>query len=345
MKALVLESRMNLSLRDFPIQEEMGPTDVKIKIKACGICGSDVHFYRDGAKSMDGTEQPMILGHEASGIIIGKGEKVKNLEVGDLVCMEPGIPRQWSQQVLEGNYNLDPEVVFWATPPVHGCLRETVVHPAQFCYKLPDGLSAAEGAMIEPLAIGIEAAKKAEIKPGDIGLVIGCGTIGVMCAISALAGGCSKVFITDIMQEKLEIAASYDKNIIPINTTKVNLVDFIKKETGGRGCDVLFEASGNPKVYPEFLFCAKRGAVAVLVGMTMEPISVPVFLLQGLGIRLEGIFRYVNCYDRAINLVKSGKINVNRFINRIFSFDEAIKAYEFAAEGHPDVVKVMIELD
>jgi D-xylulose reductase len=345
MKALVLESKKNLSLRDFPLDEKLGPGDVQIKIRACGICGSDVHFYREGPRTFSGEESPMILGHEAAGTVLAKGDKVSGIEVGDMVCMEPGIPQQWSRQVLEGIYNLDPQVVFWATPPVHGCLRETVIHPAQFCFKLPQGMTLAEGAMMEPLAIGIEAAKKAAIQPGDIGLVIGCGTIGVMCAVSALAGGCSKVFITDVKQEKLEIAAAYDKNIIPINTGGFDLREFIRKETDGHGCDVLFEASGNSGVYPGFLQCAKRGGRAVLVGMMMEPVSIPVVLLQGLGIKVEGIFRYVNCFDRAINLVKSGKIDVKRFISKTFSFDQSIQAYEYADAGYPDTIKVMIELD
>jgi D-xylulose reductase len=345
MKALVLESKKTLSLRDFSLDEKLGPTDVQIKIRACGICGSDVHFYRDGPKTFSGEEHPMILGHEAAGTVIARGDQVTSLEVGDLVCMEPGIPQQWSRQVLEGMYNLDPQVVFWATPPVHGCLRETVIHPAQFCFKLPQGMTPAEGAMMEPLAIGIEAAKKAAIQPGDIGLVIGCGTIGIMCAVSALAGGCSKIFITDVKQEKLEIAAAYNKNIIPINTNSVNLQEFIQKETDGEGCDVVFEASGNPKVYPGFLQCAKRGGHVILVGMMMEPVLIPVVLLQGLGITIEGIFRYVNCFDRAINLVKSGKIEVKQFISKTFAFDQSIQAYEYADAGHPDTIKVMIDLD
>jgi len=172
MKALVLESVKKLSLRDYPINETVGPYDVKIQIKACGICGSDIHYYVEGGIGDYVVREPMILGHEAAGIIIEKGEKVTNLKVGDLVCMEPGIPNMRSPEVLDGMYNIDPDVVFWATPPIHGCLRETVVHPAQFCFKLPEGMTAAEGAMMEPLAIGIEAAKKACIKPGDTALCI-----------------------------------------------------------------------------------------------------------------------------------------------------------------------------
>jgi D-xylulose reductase len=343
MKALVLEEKKKLSLRDVPISETVGPHDVRIQIQACGICGSDVHYYLEGAIGDFVVREPMILGHEAAGVVIEKGAAVKDLELGDLVCMEPGIPNVHSREVLEGMYNIDPDVVFWATPPVHGCLRETVVHPAGFCFKLPRGMSAAEGAMMEPLAIGIEAAKKAAIKPGDTALVVGCGTIGIMCAISALAAGCAKVYISDVKQEKLDIAGSYD-NVIPVNTTKTNLEEFIMKETGGRGCGVIFEASGSPRVYPDFFRCARKGAKAVLVGMMNGTVPIDVSFLQGRGISIETIFRYINCFDRAAALVNAGKIDIKRLISKTFKFENAIAAYEYAAEGRPETVKVMIDL-
>jgi D-xylulose reductase len=344
MKALVLEAVKKLSLRDFPISEKVGPDDVKIQIKACGICGSDVHYYTEGAIGDFVVKEPMILGHEAAGVIVEKGANVKHLAVGDLVCMEPGIPNFQSPEVLAGMYNIDPAVVFWATPPVHGCLRETVVHPASFCFKLPAGMTAAEGAMMEPLAIGIEAAKKAAIKPGDTALVVGCGTIGIMCAISALAGGCSKVIISDVKQEKLDLTAASDKNIVAVNTATANLREVVLAETDGAGCNVIFEASGSPKVYPDFFRCAAKGATVVLIGMMNGFAPIDIAFLQGQGIRIETIFRYCNCFPRAINLVNAGKIDIKRFISRTFPFSESIAAYEFAASGKPDVVKVMIEL-
>jgi len=343
MKALVLESVKKLSLRDFDVKETVGPHDVKIGIKACGVCGSDIHYYLEGAIGDFIVKAPMILGHEAAGVILEKGAAVKNVEVGDVVCMEPGIPTMQRHEVLEGNYNLDPDIVFWATPPVHGCLRETVVHPARFCFKLPEGMSAAEGAMMEPLSTGIEAAKKAQIKPGDVALVTGCGTIGIMCAISALAGGCSKVFISDVKQEKLDIAGSY-ANIIPVNSAKVNLEEFVMRETGGLGADVIFEASGNPRIYPDFFRMARRGGTVVIIGCMNGTAPINIALLQVRGLSIATVFRYTNTFEKALLLVKSGKIDIKRLISKRFKFEDSIAAYEYAAEGHPDVVKVMIEL-
>ncbi|MDR2150286.1 MAG: NAD(P)-dependent alcohol dehydrogenase [Spirochaetaceae bacterium] len=344
MKALVLEEKKRLSLRDFPITERVGPYDVKIKIKACGICGSDIHYFVEGRIGDFIVKEPLIMGHEAAGIVIETGEQVKNLEKGDMVCMEPGVPNLHSRETLEGIYNIDPAVSFWATPPVHGCLRETVVHPAQFCFKLPERMSAAEGALIEPLAIGIEAAKKAALKPGDTALIIGTGTIGVMCAISALAGGCSRVFITDVKQEKLDLIGAYDTAIIPVNTDKTALLPFIMQKTDNKGVNVVFEASGNPRVYPDFFRAVKNGGKAVLVGMMNGTVPLDVALLQGRGISIETIFRYTNCFERAIALVNAGRIDIKRFISKTFSFEDSLAAYEYAAAGRADVIKVMIEL-
>lgn len=152
MKALVLEERRKLSLRDFLIErdEVLGPGDVRIKLHTVGICGSDVHYYTHGGIGQFMVREPMILGHEASGTVIEVGSGVRSLKVGDRVCMEPGIPDPDSRATRLGLYNVDPAVRFWATPPVHGVLRPSVVHPALFTFKLPDNVSFAEAAMVEP---------------------------------------------------------------------------------------------------------------------------------------------------------------------------------------------------
>jgi len=178
-RALVLEERGKLSLREIPLQETLGRRDVRIAVHTVGICGSDVHYYTHGAIGPFIVREPMILGHEASGVIIEKGPDVTDLEIGDRVCMEPGIPDPNSRASRLGLYNLDPAVRFWATPPVHGELRSTVVHPADYTFKLPDCVSFAAGAMVEPLAVGVHAVTKARAEPGNTAVVIGAGPIGV----------------------------------------------------------------------------------------------------------------------------------------------------------------------
>ncbi|MDR0362913.1 MAG: NAD(P)-dependent alcohol dehydrogenase [Planctomycetota bacterium] len=343
MKALVLEKQGVMAIRDMPIQGEMGPDSVRIKVKNVGICGSDVHYYTHGRIGQYAVKEPMILGHEAAGVVEEIGANVKGFRPGDRVCMEPGIPNGKSRASKLGLYNLDPDVVFWATPPVHGCLIEEVIHPAEYAYKLPETMSLAEGAMVEPLAIGIQAAKKARIVPGDVGVVIGAGTIGIMCAISALAGGCSKVYIADNKQEKLDIAGSYD-GVIPINFTKEDPLKKVLGDTDGWGADVVIEASGAPAVYPGFADYGCPGGKVVLVGIPIDPVPLDIAKIQAKELDMASVFRYANIYPRAINLIGSGKLDVKRLISKTYSFEQSIAAFKHAERMEPDVVKIMIEL-
>ena len=343
MKAVVLEKQGVITIRDMPVAGTMGPESVRIAIKNVGVCGSDVHYYTHGRIGSNIVKEPMILGHEAAGEVIEVGKNVKDLKPGDRVCMEPGIPNAKSKASKLGLYNLDPSVVFWATPPVHGCLMEEVIHPAEFVFKLPDNVSFAEGAMVEPLAIGLQAAKKARIVPGDVAVVIGAGTIGIMCAISALAGGCSRVFITDNKAEKLQIAGSYE-GITPIDISKSDPLAVVKAATGGWGAEVVIEASGAPQVYSGFADFSCPGGKVVLVGMPISPVEVDLAKVLRKELDIASVYRYANNYLCAINLIASGKLDVKRLISRIYPFEQSEQAFMHAARLEPDIVKIQIEL-
>jgi D-xylulose reductase len=342
MKALVLKEKNKLAILDMTFKETLGPDDVRIKMHTIGICGSDVHYYTHGKIGNFIVKEPMVLGHEAAGTVIEVGKNVKSLKAGDRICMEPGIPDLRSRAVMEGMYNLDPAVVFWATPPYHGCLRETVVHPAMFCFKLPDNVSYAEGALVEPLSVGLQAVKKANVKPGDVALVTGCGTIGVLAGLAALAGGCSKVIITDVIQPKLDIAATY--GMVPVNIKKQDLMDVVKKETGGWGVDIIFEASGNEAAIASIFQPLCPGGKVVFIGMPVNPVPVDIVAAQAKEARMETVFRYANIYPRAVALLGSGKINVKPLITDRYKFADAIKAFDYAANPQPRSVKTVIEM-
>src|SRR5918994_6193845 len=194
-KALVLEEKNRLALREIKVEEPLGRRDVRIALRTIGICGSDIHYYTHGAIGPFIVREPMILGHEASGVVLEAGTDVRELKPGDRVCMEPGIPDPTSRATRLGKYNIDPAVRFWATPPVHGILRPTVVHPADFTFKLPDNVTFAEAAMVEPLAVGVHGATKAQVQPGDLGVVIGAGPIGLVTAFAAPPAGCARVLL------------------------------------------------------------------------------------------------------------------------------------------------------
>jgi D-xylulose reductase len=343
MQALVLEPDRQLNLRDIEIEEALGPHDVQIAIHTVGVCGSDVHYYQHGRIGPFVVTEPMVLGHEASGTVAKVGHDVKHLKVGDRVCMEPGIPDPNSKATRLGMYNLDPAVRFWATPPIHGVLRPTVIHPAAFTFKLPDNVSFGEGAMVEPLAIGIWAAAKAEIKPGDLAVVLGAGTIGTVTALAALAGGCSRIFISDVVQPKLDLVARLGP-VTAVNAREQNLAQLVSELTDGWGADIVFEASGATQVYEHLFDLMCPGGRAVLIGMPGGPVPYDVVAAQVREARVMHIFRYANMYPRALALMGSGKIDVKPLITDTFDFQDSLRAMDFAVKMPPTSVKAQIVL-
>jgi D-xylulose reductase len=200
--------------------------------------------------------------------------------------------------------------------------------------------------MVEPLAVGMHGAKKAQITPGDTAVVIGAGTIGIMTALSALAGGCSSVIMSDVEDEKLRLASSLG----PIETVNVAgddgdvLQQRVNEKTGGWGADIVFEASGNAAAAAGSVSYACPGGTVVFIGMPGSPVALDLVAAQAKEIRFETIFRYANVYDRAIDLMQSGKIDVKPLINKIYPFEESVRAFEEVSRGDPKVIKAQIEL-
>jgi len=342
-KALVLERQHELNLREIDLPLEVGPGMVKIAIHTVGVCGSDVHYYTHGRIGPFVVEAPMVLGHEAAGTVVEVGEGVSHLKVGDRVCMEPGIPDANSRASRLGMYNVDPAVQFWATPPVHGVLTPEVVHPANYIFKLPDNVSFAEGAMVEPFAVGMQAAAKAKIVPGDTALVLGAGPIGTMVALAALAGGCARVIVADLAQPKLDIAARY-QGIIPVNIRDVALDQKVAELTDGWGVDVVFECSGSPKAWETIMALPRPGGAIVIVGLPVEPVRVDIAAASTKELRIENVFRYAHQYERAIALIASGKVDLKPLISETFAFEDAKAAFDRAVEARPSDVKLQIRL-
>jgi D-xylulose reductase len=343
MRALVLEKVHELSLREIALPLDVGPNDVKIKIDTVGICGSDVHYYTHGRIGSFVVNAPMVLGHEAAGVVTEVGAEVTSLKPGDRVCMEPGIPDLSSRATKLGLYNVDPKVVFWATPPVHGVLTPYVVHPAAFTYKLPDNVSFAEAAMVEPFAVGLQAAVKAKIQPGDKAVVTGAGPIGIMAALAALAGGCSEVIVSDLFAEKLAIVGRYP-GVSTVNIRQQNLAEAVARATDNWGVDVVFEASGSIKAYDGIQNLLRPGGRIVVIGMPVEPAPLDLSSIAAKEIGIETVFRYANVFDRALAMIASSKVDLKPLISGTFPFEESVAAFKRAAEGRPDDVKLQIKL-
>jgi len=342
-RALVLERQHELVLRDIELPLEVGPGMVRIAIHTVGVCGSDVHYYTHGKIGPFVVNAPMVLGHEAAGTVVEVGAGVTHLAVGDRVCMEPGIPDANSRASRLGMYNVDPAVTFWATPPIHGVLTPEVVHPANYTFKLPDHVSFAEGAMVEPFAVGMQAATKARITPGDTAVVLGAGPIGTMVAIAALAGGCARVIVADLAQPKLDIAAGY-QGVIPVNISQTSIVAEVARLTDGWGADVVFECSGSPHAWKTIMDLPRPGGAIVVVGLPVDPVAVDIAAASTKELRIENVFRYAHQYERAIALIASGKVDLKPLISGTFDFEESIAAFDRAVEGRPSDVKLQIRV-
>lgn len=342
--ALVLEKKGLLALREIDLPDTVGEHEVKVRVHTVGVCGSDVHYYVHGGIGDYVVRAPMVLGHEGAGTVVKVGSKVQDLKVGDRVCMEPGVPDLASRSSKMGRYNIDPSVTFWATPPDHGILTDHVVHPAAFTYKLPSSVSFSQGAMVEPFAVGLHAATRARVQPGDVAVVIGAGTIGIMTALAALAGGCSSVIISDINDEKLTVAQSYP-NITGVNVARQDLPQTLSEQTDGWGADIVFEASGNNSVFETIVPLVRPGGALVLVGLPDGNVPFDVNGAIAREIRIETVFRYANIFERALELIASGKVNLKPLVSATFTFEESIAAFERAAEGRPGDIKLQIAVD
>ncbi|TBU78462.1 NAD(P)-dependent alcohol dehydrogenase [Phytopseudomonas daroniae] len=340
-QALVLERPRELTLREIELPTTLGPRDVRVRMDVVGICGSDVHYYRHGRIGPFVVDAPMVLGHEAAGTITECGEEVNDLHPGDRVCIEPGVPDFSSRPSRIGLYNLDPSLTFWATPPVHGCLTSEVIHPAALTYRLPDTISQAEGAMVEPLAVGMQAVTKAGIQPGDVALVMGAGPIGILTALCALAAGCARVLIFDPAAEKLKNVAQYH-GIEALSPDTSDLSAQVTAVTESRGVDLVFECSGAAKAFTDLANCLRPGGTIVCVGMPTAEVPLDIVALMVKEIRIVTVFRYANVYERAIALMASGKIDVKPLITATYPFERSIEAFERADRAHPQDIKLQI---
>jgi D-xylulose reductase len=343
MRAAVLKEKGRIEIEDVPRPGPPGPGEVSIAMDTVGICASDAHYYTDGHVGRFVVEKPMILGHEGSGEILAVGEGVTHLAAGDRVCMEPGIPDSASRAAREGRYNVDPGVRFWATPPIDGCLVEQVNHPAAYTYRLPNGLSYAEGALIEPFAVGLEAVKRAQMAPGDIAAVIGCGTIGIMTAIAARNGGASRVYVSDVVPDRLALLEGMD-DVVPVDASVEDLGERVRHDTTGWGPSAVFEASGAQPAYDSLWELPAPGGVVVLVGIPGEPVKLDVSTAQSRGTRIETVFRYANVYQKAIDLAAGAGTDLAPLVSETFPFEQVIDAFDRFLEGRPTDTKLQIRV-
>ncbi|WP_226008151.1 NAD(P)-dependent alcohol dehydrogenase [Natrinema salinisoli] len=337
---LVEPTEFELQERDRP---EPGSNDVLVAIRDVGICGSDVHYYEHGRIGDYVVDDPLVLGHESAGEVVEVGENVTDLGPGDRVALEPGVPCRRCEHCKRGDYHLCEDVVFMATPPHDGAFAEYVSWPADFAYELPETVSTVEGALCEPLSVGIHACRRGDVGTGDTVLVTGAGPIGLMVAEAARAAGATDVIITDVVPEKIEFARERGIDFA-VNVMETDLETAVDEYTDGVGADVVVEASGAKPSIESTLDGVRRGGTIVLVGLADEA-NVPFDFLEVIDNELDvhGSFRYKNTYATAVDLLADDAVDVEGIVDFESSLSDVDDAFNQVME--PAVVKGMISLD
>ncbi len=330
--------------RSIKIETKACPKPAKgellIKVHHVGICGSDLHFLKDARLGNWVVDSPLILGHESAGEVIGIGEGVNHFKIGDRVTMEPGVPCGECTHCMKGNYNLCLSMSFMAIPHERdGAFREVLAHPAKMCFKLPDNMSTLEGALCEPLAVGLYAVQKAQAQLGQSAVIFGTGCIGLTTLLVLKAVGITNITVVDIMQKRLDKALELGaKKVI-----RGDKEDAVKILTQQGGCDLVFEAAGSPITALQASQVVAPNGVVIIVGMAADPIlKVDLGTMAGKEARLETIYRYRNLYPTAIASVASGVIPIGKIVSHVFSFESIAEALEFNIERPDEVIKGVI---
>lgn len=341
MRAAVLNRPMVIEVKDVKMPTVQAD-EALIRVHCIGVCGSDIHYYEHGRIGRYVVKQPLILGHELAGDVVTVGSKVTSVKPGDRVAVEPGIPCDRCQYCKAGRYNLCPNVEFMATPPIDGAWAQYVSVRADFLHKLPETLSYEEGALLEPLSVGIHAMRRGRVAPGDRVLVSGLGPVGILAGVAAKMFGASQVIGTDVMPFRLDVALRLGFDGV-LNPQTQNVSEEIDRITAGAGVTAIVETSGNAKAVSDSVEIVNVGGRVIFIGLpTSNSIAMDVPKLVDKEIDIYGVFRYANTYPMAIEALSKGSYNIRDMITQSYQIEDVKEACEMARTQKDSSIKVMI---
>lgn len=298
---------------------------------------AQVHYWEHGSIGQFVVEEPMVLGHESSGVISAVGSSVTTLKEGDRVAMEPGIPCRRCEPCKAGKYNLCENMQFAATPPNDGTLAKYYVLPEDFCYKVPESISLQEAAVMEPLGVAVHIVRQAAVSPGQSVVVFGAGPVGLLCCAAARAFGAAKVIAVDIQAGRLDFAKQYAATATfePAKTTPAeNAQRLVDENDIAPGADAVIEASGAEPSVHTGIHALRGGGTYVQGGMGRSELTFPIMTACTKELNIRGSFRYGSGdYKLAVGLVASGKINVKDLITSTVDFYNAEQAFKEVKVG------------
>ncbi len=333
MRVSVLSAPRTITLEERPVPAPQ-PGEVIVRVASVGVCGSDIHYYKEGRIGTFVVEGPLVLGHEAAGEIAALGKGVAHLAVGDRVSIEPGVPDRSCPQCLAGRYNLCPNMKFFATPPIDGAFAEYVAIHEAFAHRVPNEVSDDAAALLEPLSVAIWACQKGAVAPASRVLINGAGPIGLLCAQAARAFGATEVVVADINPHRLKAAASFGV------TSTVNVGES-PLEQHDLHADVLLECTGVQAATTAALYALGRGGRAVLVGSGSLDVQLPLGRVQSYELQISGLFRYANTWPTAVALAAAGRVDLDRLVTGRYSLEETEEALTVGFRD-PTSIKPMI---
>ena len=341
MKALLLSRESHLELAELP-QPEAGPDEVLVRVAACGICGSDVHGY-DGSSGR--RIPPIVMGHEAAGMVASVGAKVAGYKPGDRVTFDSTVYCGECEFCRRGEVNLcdNRQVIGVSCGDYrrHGAFAEYVGVPARILYNLPDHFEFSEAAMLEAVSVALHAVRVSGAGPEDVALVIGAGMIGLLILQAARAAGCGRVLIADVDATRLELARQLGADET-IRVSSANLVPEIMTLTGGHGVDVSYEAVGRNATVGAAINATRKGGTVTLVGNIAPEVTLPLQIVVSRQLRLQGSCASAGEYPQAIEMIADGRIKVKPLITAIASLEEGPRWFERLHSGEPNLMKVVL---
>ena len=333
--------KVRIEEREKPVPKE---GEVLVKVEYVGICGSDLHYYESGRIGNFIVEPPFVLGHEAGGTVVEVGSGVTHLKAGDRVALEPGKTCGHCEHCKAGKYNLCEDVIFFATPPVDGVFQEYVAHEAGLCFKLPDNVSTLEGALVEPLSVGLHAAMQGGAHIGQTAVVTGAGCIGIVSLLALKAMGVSRVIVVDVIEKRLQKAKELGADYV-INGKEQDTVAEIKRLTEGKGCDLSIETAGTQITASQLIQASKKGATIVFVGYSASgEMTLPIGMALDKELTFKTVFRYRNIYPMAIEAIAAGKIRIKDIVTDYFELDDIQHAMDACVENKAEIVKGVIRI-
>lgn len=331
--AAVLHRPGDIRIESRPVPA-IAADEVLVAVSSVGVCGSDVHYFEHGRIGAFVVREPLILGHEVSGVVVDRGEQVRRHEVGDRVALEPGVPCGRCEACRRGAYNVCPHVRFFATPPVDGAFARFVSIHQDYAFALPPEISDEAGALLEPLSVGIWASRKAGVAPGDRVLVTGAGPIGNLAMQVARAAGATEVMLADLNRARLDRGAELGATAT-IDTREQPLDELA-------GFDALIECTGHPQVMSSGIRALRAGGTAVLVGMGPdEDASLPVAAIAARELHITATFRYANTWPTAIRMARAKEVDLDGMVDARFPLERTADALRATAED-PSLLKVVV---